>query len=525
MPSPTQRLAILLIAAEDCDGFRTSLAAGAMRESELVHVRTGAEGRRLAAEARFDLVVVDSRVGDEDGLELVRQLRGAGVLAPILMLTETGGEEVAVETLRAGATDYLAKAGLSSESLRHSVRYALDVSRQAGLRRRAEEALRLREEQLREAQHLETLATLSGGVAHEFNNLLNVVVGYADMIRRRLPAGDALHRHVEHILQAAEKAAALTRQLLAFSRSQVLQPVVLEAGQLVNDLAPVVRSVLGRRVEVVLRVDPGVGCIKADRSQIDHALMNLIVNAKDAMPDGGQLVLEARNVELDLQASFPRDPALRRGRYVLLGVADSGCGMAAEVQSHAFEPFFTTKGRANATGLGLSTVVGIVKQSGGHVGLESQPGRGTTVRVYLPLVDAGGREAALEAPKLARGDETILVVDDEKAMREVLVQTLRAAGYSVIEAAGGPEALREAAEPSAAIALVLTDVMMPGMSGTELATRLRRARPGLRVVYMSGATREALRQRDEAIDAPFLWKPFSADELTQTIRQALDAAG
>jgi signal transduction histidine kinase len=524
LPSATKRLAILLIGELDSDTFESRLLEGAAREPELVHVRTAAEGRSLAAEARFDLVVVDTRVGDQDGLELVRQLRGAGVETPLLMLTEQGGEEVAVETLRAGATDYLVKAGLSAESLRRSVRYALDVSHQAGLRRRAEESLRLREDQLREAQHLETVATLSGGVAHEFNNLLNVVVGYADMIRRRLPPGDALHRHVEHILQAAEKATVLTRQLLAFSRSQVLQPVVLEAGQLVNDLAPVVRSVLGRRVEVQLRIDPGVGCIKADRSQVDHALMNLVVNAKDAMPDGGQLVLETKNVDLDDETALPRDSAVRRGRYVLLGVADSGSGMAADVQSRAFEPFFTTKGRANATGLGLSTVVGIVRQSGGHVSLESEPGKGTSVRIYLPLVDAGGKAVALEPQKLARGDETILVVDDEKAMREVLVQALRAAGYSVTEAASGTEALQAAAAKDATIDLVLTDVMMPGMSGPELATRLRQARPGLRVVYMSGATREALRQRDDAIDAPFLWKPFSTEELTQTIRQALDGA-
>ena len=491
-------------------------------EPVLVQAKTAAEARRLAADGRFDLVVVDSRVGEEDGLELVRQLRGGGLEIPILILTGQGGEEIAVEALRAGATDYLNKASLGAEAARRSLRYALDVARQAGLRRTAEEALRLREEQLRESRRLETIATLSGGVAHEFNNLLNVVVGYGDMIRRRLPAEDPLHRHVEHILQAAEKATALTRQLMAFSRNQVLQPSVLEAGPLLSDLAPVVRSVVGRRVEVAVDVESGVGLVKADRSQIDQALMNLVVNAKDAMPEGGRLTLEARNTELDETTALPGDLTVRRGRYVMLAVGDNGAGMGPEVQSRAFEPFFTTKGRANATGLGLSTVHGIVRQSDGHVSLRSELGRGTTVTIYLPLVDGAGNPVALEAPKPSRADEVILLVDDDEAMRELLSESLRAAGYSVRPAASGSEALRLAEARDQPIHLLLTDVMMPRMSGTELAARLRESRPDVRVVYISGATREALRQRDLTIDGPFLWKPFSAEELTHTVRQVLD---
>jgi len=520
------RLSILLVDADPKDAvfFRDPLVqdeSGPL-EPVLVQATTAAEGRRLAADSRFDLVVVDSRIGDEDGLELVRQLRGARLEAPILMLTGRGGEESAVEALRAGATDYLNKASLSAEALRRSLRYALDVARQVQLRRRAEVALRLREEQLREGQRLETVATLSSGVAHEFNNLLNVVVGYGDMIRRRLPAGDPLHRHVDHILQASEKATALTRQLLAFSRSQVLQPIVLDAGSLINDLAPVVRSVVGRRVEVLVKVDAGAGRLKADRSQIDHALMNLVVNAKDAMPDGGRLTLEARNAEAAELLLLDGDPALRRGRYVMLAVGDTGSGMTPEVQSRALEPFFTTKGRANATGLGLSTVYGVVRQSDGQLRLESEPGRGTTVRIYLPLVDGAGSPVAPETPKLRGGSEVILLVDDDAAMRGLLSEALRAAGYSVVTADSGSEALRVAESKEQQVQLLLTDIMMPGMTGTELAARVRQLRPDVRVVYMSGATKDALRERDHTIDGAFLWKPFSSEELTNTVRQALE---
>lgn len=523
----TSRLAVLLV--EDDEGearrFRDALRAvgGAAADGRVVAVRTAAEARQAIASDRFDLAVIDHRLGGEDGLDLVRQLRGAGLETPILMLSEAHGEEVAVEMLRAGATDYLAKARLDAESLRRSVRYALDLSRQARLRRTTEDSLRLREEQLREAQRLETVATLSSGVAHEFNNLLNVIVGYADMARRKLPQGDPLHRNVEQILQAAEKASQLTRQLQAFGRNQVLQPTVIEVASLLADLAPVVRSVMGRRSEVVVRADPDPGRIKVDRSQIDHALMSLIVNARDAMPEGGRLTIESRIVEIDDARAFRHDPFVRRGRYVLLAVSDTGSGMSPEVQARAFEPFFTTKGRANATGLGLSTVHGIIRQSDGHVWLYSEPGQGTTVKIHLPLVDAAGRLVELEAPRISRGDEVILLVDDEATMREVVAESLRGAGYAVIEAGDAAEALR-AAERGDELHLLLSDVMMPGMNGPELARRLRGLRPSLKVVYMSGATREALRQRDEVLDAPFLWKPFSVEELTHAVRQVLDGA-
>lgn len=524
MTDPPNVLSILFVVDEDeALRVRRALLELGPGEPELVHARSAAEGRRLAGERRFDLVVVDSRIGEQDGLELVRQLRAAAVETAVLVLTDASGEELAVEVLRAGATDYLKKSGLGGDALRRSVRYALDMARQAELRQRAEAALRLREEQMRDAQRLETVATLSSGIAHEFNNLLNVVIGYADMMRRKLPAGDPLHRNVEQILHAGDKAAALTRQLLAFSRTQVLQPTVQDPAQLINDIAPVVRSVMGRRAEIVLEIDPQVGRITADRSQIEHALMNLVVNAKDAMPEGGRLTLEARNAEPDDVRALESDPSLPRGRYVMLAVSDTGTGMTAEVQSRALEPFFTTKGRANARGLGLSTVYGLVRQSNGLLRVESEPGRGTTVAIYLPLVDGAGKPET-PAPREVRGaSEVILLVDDDAAMRELLSESLRSAGYSVMAAASGSEALRQAAAKEQPIDLLLTDVMMPGMSGTELAARVRQLRPSARVVYMSGATRDALRQRDQTIDGPFLWKPFSTEELTHTVRQVLEA--
>jgi two-component system, cell cycle sensor histidine kinase and response regulator CckA len=520
------RLSILLVDASEDDAhlIRDLLAQGEsdIPQPELVQALTADDGRRLARDSRFDLVIVDSRIGDADGLELVRQLRAGRLETPIVVLTDAGGEQSAVETLRAGATDYLGKTGLSVYALRRSMRYALDVARQARLRREAEGALRLREEQLLETQRLETVATLSGGVAHEFNNLLNIVIGYGDMLRRRLPAGDPLHRHVDHILQASEKAAALTRQLLAFSRNQVLQPTVLDAGQLLRDMEPVVRSVVGRRVEVVVEAGAASGgCIKADRGQMEHSLLSIALNAKDAMPEGGRLTLAVRDADAAELAGL-RDPERTAGPYLAISLTDNGRGMTPEIQARALEPFFTTKGRANARGLGLSTVYGIVRQSGGQLRLQSEPGTGTQVTIYLPRVDGAGNFEAAAMAAAGGGGERILLVDDDAAMRTLLSESLRAAGYSVEVAASGSDALRAAAAPGPEIDLLLTDVMMPGMSGTELAARLRELRPGARVVYMSGATQEALRQRDNTIDAPFLWKPFSTEELTHTVRQVLD---
>lgn len=399
---PTASLEILLAESnpDDASLFERRLLETASQgpPPKLVRARSAAEARERVVAQGFDLIVLDAQLADGDGLELARELRSAGVEAPLLMLTGREGEETAVAASCAGATDYLSKSGLSAEALRRSMRYALELARQARLRRSAEASLALRERQLRETQRLETVATLSAGVAHEFNNLLNVVVGYGDMMRRRLPPGDPLHRHVEHILQAAEKATALTRQLTAFSHGQALQPSVLDPAALLGDLAPVVRSVVGRRIEVAVRADPGVGYIKADRSQINHALMSLIVNAKEAMPEGGQLTLEAAGIEIDDAEAAAHGPGLRPGRYVMLAVSDTGAGMPAEVRARASEPFFTTKGRASATGLGLSTVHGIVSQGGGQVRINSEPGQGCAVRIYLPQVDAGGRPVQPAAP-------------------------------------------------------------------------------------------------------------------------------
>jgi two-component system cell cycle sensor histidine kinase/response regulator CckA len=517
-------LSILLVdaAKEDALLIRELLCQGdsGMSPPELVLATDAEDGRRLAADTRFDLVIVDSQIGEADGLELVRQLRGTGLLTPILVLTGTRGEQTAVEALRAGATDYLSKSGLTDSALRRSVRYALDVARQVGLRREAEAALKLREEQLLETQRLDTVATLSGGVAHEFNNLLNIVIGYADILKRRLPEQDPLQKNVEHILQASEKAASLTRQLLAFSRNQVLQPSVLDAAELLKSMEPVIRSVVGRRVEVVVQADAAGGRIKADRSQIEHSLLSLALNAKDAMPEGGRLTLAVREANADELGEL-RDPTASAGPYVVVSIVDSGTGMLPDVQARALEPFFTTKGRANARGLGLSTVYGIVRQSGGQLKLESQPGAGTRVTLFLPRVDRTGNAQA-PPPSPRGGGERILLVDDDAAMRELLSESLRGEGYSVESAASGSEALRAAEASEAPFDLLLTDVMMPGMGGTELAARLRALRPSARVVYMSGATREALRQREQAIDAPFLWKPFSTEELGRAVRQALD---
>jgi two-component system cell cycle sensor histidine kinase/response regulator CckA len=381
------------------------------------------------------------------------------------------------------------------------------------------------EEQLRQAQKMEAVGRLAGGIAHDFNNLLMVIQGYADLLTERLADGDPLRRNAEQIQTASQRATSLTRQLLAFSRKQMLAPKVLSVQSVVAEMEKILRRLIGEDIQLETSSAPDLGLIKADRSQIEQVILNLAVNARDAMPEGGRLTIETANVELDKAAAHP--PAvLSPGKYVMLAVTDNGCGMDAETQAHIFEPFFTTKEKGKGTGLGLATVYGIVKQSGGYVWVYSEPGRGTSFKVYLPRIEdeqaVRGRDGRTDAKSLPRGSETVLLVEDEKGVRELAREYLELVGYTVIEAEDGHTALELAAMHVGPIQLLMTDVVMPGISGRELAGRVKTIRPDIKILFMSGYADQAVVHHGILdTDAALLQKPFTMAALAAKLREIL----
>ncbi|HTV60231.1 MAG TPA: PAS domain S-box protein [Verrucomicrobiae bacterium] len=383
------------------------------------------------------------------------------------------------------------------------------------------------EEQLRQAQKMEAVGRLAGGIAHDFNNLLMVIQGYADLLMDRMRDGDPSRKNAEQIQTAAQRATSLTRQLLAFSRKQILAPKVLNIYSVVTDMEKILRRLIGEDIQLECSTAPDLGLVKADRSQIEQVILNLAVNARDAMPQGGRLTVETANVELD--ASFSHPPAvLAPGKYVMLAVTDNGCGMDSETQAHIFEPFFTTKEKGKGTGLGLATVYGIVKQSGGYVWVYSEPGRGTSFKIYLPRIaeepSTSSRDRQGEGKQLPRGSETILLVEDEKGVRELTREYLQMSGYSVVEAEDGHTALELAALHAGPIHLLITDVVMPGISGRELADRIQRLRPAIKVLFMSGYTDQAVVHHGILeTDAVLLQKPFTITALAAKLREILAA--
>jgi two-component system cell cycle sensor histidine kinase/response regulator CckA len=369
----------------------------------------------------------------------------------------------------------------------------------------------LLEQQLRQAQKMEAVGRLAGGVAHDFNNLLMVIKGHTELLLNAVPTSEQVSRKIEQIERAADRASTLTRQLLAFSRMQILQPRVMNLNGVVEDMGRLLPRLIGEDIELVMRTAADLGAVRADASQMEQVIMNLAVNARDAMPGGGRLLIETSNEELD-RAYSAVHPAIQQGRYVLLAVSDTGTGMDAETQAHIFEPFFTTKEQGKGTGLGLATVYGVVKQSEGFIWVYSELGKGTSFKIYLPRVDqpvekVGSAQSSSEAP---RGTGTILLTEDEQDVREVAREFLESGGYTVIEAHDGAEAIKFEEQHHGNIDLLVTDMVMPGMTGQELGGLLRQKRPGLRVLYMSGYSEHAAAdsvQGDASIR--LLTKPFS----------------
>ena len=391
-------------------------------------------------------------------------------------------------------------------------------------RKRAEAALKLTEEQLRQALKMEAVGKLAGGVAHDFNNLLTAITGHSEMCLKRLTPENSLHRHIDQIKKAGDRAAALTRQLLAFSRKQILQPEVLDLNHIVLELSKMLQRLIGEDIDLLMGLAADLGKVKADPNQLEQVLMNLVVNARDAMPKGGKLTIETSNVHLNGEFG-DRHVSVPAGDYVMLAVSDSGCGMDAETQARIYEPFFTTKEVGKGTGLGLATVYGIVKQSEGSIWVYSEVGRGTTFKIYLPSVKCSVVKVAapIENPELLRGAETVLLVEDEEVVREMAAEILRENGYEVMEAKHPNEALILAAQHNGVIHLMLTDVVMPQMSGRDLAEQILPQRPDMKVLYMSGYTDDAIVHHGVLEEGTaFIAKPFSIHALARKLREVLD---
>jgi two-component system cell cycle sensor histidine kinase/response regulator CckA len=379
------------------------------------------------------------------------------------------------------------------------------------------------EKQLRQTQKMEAVGQLSGGIAHDFNNLLGVIIGYSEILEQRLPPDDPLLKECMQIKKAGQSAASLTRQLLAFSRQQVLDPKVLDLNAIVVNVQKMLRRLIGEHIELRTNLDPALGCVKADQSQIEQVILNLAVNARDAMPQGGKLLIETAKVDLD-EDYARRHPPQKPGAYVLLSVADTGIGMDAETQARIFEPFFTTKEIGKGTGLGLSTVYGVVRQSGGHIWVYSELGMGTTFKIYLPCA---GQPARVQQPPPApaeslRGSETILLVEDEEALRGLARSLLEDSGYTVLEAELPEAAIETALQHGGKIHVLLTDLVMPGMTGKDLAAKLAPARPEMKVIFMSGYTsftHAGLADSEIAL----LAKPFTREKLLRKLRETLES--
>jgi signal transduction histidine kinase len=379
------------------------------------------------------------------------------------------------------------------------------------------------EKQLRQAQKMEAIGQLSGGIAHDFNNLLGVIIGYSEILEEQLAAGDSMHKSVQEIKKAGKRAASLTRQLLAFSRQQVLEPKILALNAVVSNVEKMLGRLIGENIDIESALGPDLGNIRADQGQIEQVIMNLAVNARDAMPHGGRLTILTANVDLDedYARSHTQQPP---GRYVLLSVSDTGIGMDATTQAHIFDPFFTTKEQGKGTGLGLSTVYGVIRQSGGHIWVYSEPGLGTTFKIYLPRTDeaACGEKPTAGLATSFRGTETILLVEDEEALRELTRGLLASSGYTVLSAEQPADAIEIARQHKGPIHLLLTDVVMPGMSGLALTGKLAPARPDMKVVYMSGYTGFTHPDLFES-NATVLFKPVARDTLLRKVHEVLAA--
>ena len=489
----------------------------------VTRVEREADFREALARGGFDLILGDHALPDFDGLSALALARQTCPDVPFICVSGSIGEELAIETLKNGATDYVLKQRLSR--LGPAVRRALEEQRERVRRREAEAAIATLEAQLRHSQKLEAVGELAGGIAHDFNNLLTVINGYCERLITAVDDNSLFRTDLELIHKAGQRAASLTRQLLAFSRRQALEARPLDVNAIVRDIERILARVIGENTTILTTLDPALGAVEADPGQLEQVLMNLAINARDAMPEGGTITIETSNLDIADEDDVAVC-SLPPGRYIQLALRDTGHGMDEATAAQIFEPFFTTKAPGKGTGLGLSTVYGIVAQSGGRVAVESRPGHGTTMRVFLPRIEATRPQpnsASAPVPVVC-GHETLLLVEDEDFVRELIREFLLTAGYTVLEAASAEDALALIADSRTHIDLLIADVVLPGMSGTVLGGRLRRLMPRMETLYISGYPGDSMFGA-EIFDpgAAFLPKPFTRHLLTRKVREVLNA--
>lgn len=482
-------------------------------------VDTPAEMRTALGNRNWDIIISDYNLPSFSAPAALKLLQETGQDIPFIILSGVIGEDDAVAAMKAGAQDYIMKDDVAR--LIPAIERELRDAEQRRERRQLEV-------QLLQSQKMESIGRLAGGVAHDFNNLLTSIMGHSQLAAMELPEGDALHSHLEEIQRSAESASNLTRQLLAFSRRQVIEPKTINLNNLISNISKMLQRLIGENIELITLTKPDLGLVTVDPGQFEQVVMNLVVNARDAMPEGGKIVIETANVSLKkAQARHYSD--ITPGQCVMLSVTDNGVGMDNEVKSKIFEPFFTTKDEGKGTGLGLSTCYGIIKQSGGHIDVESEPGLGTTFTIYLPrtLEVHNGKSSDEEQTELVnvpKGSETVLLAEDEPLVRSLIASTLYDRGYNVLQASNGNEALEVAQQhDKEAIHLLLTDVVMPQMGGVELADRFKTMRPDTRILFTSGYPDEAIVCQNTADpNIGFIQKPFVPAVLSRKIREILD---
>jgi two-component system, cell cycle sensor histidine kinase and response regulator CckA len=465
---------------------------------------------------KWDLIISDHSMPHFSGVDALKLLRQKEFEVPFIFISGTLGEEAAVAALKDGAQDYVMKSNLTR--LIPAVERVVREAEQRCERKRLEQ-------HVHELQKFEAIGRLAGGVAHDFNNLLGVILGQSEILLDRIHDEAVVHG-LQMINESAERGAALTRQLLAFSRRQVLEPRVLNLNVILGDVEKLLRRVIGENIELEFQADTKLGSVEADPGQLEQVIVNLAINARDAMPTGGKLTITTANVKLD-ESYVDRRVVVQPGSYVQLGVTDTGCGMDEQTQSRIFEPFFTTKEVGKGTGLGLATVYGIVKQSGGYIWVYSEPGHGTAFRICLPRVEAlaEGPERVQPREEPLPGTGTILIVEDDASLREVTCEFLKNSGYTVLEAGSPDEALRAVERHGGPIDLLLTDVIMPKMNGRALAARLAAVRPGMKILYVSGYTDGIVWDDPQRVLEPglaFLQKPYTRYALTRKVRDVLE---
>jgi signal transduction histidine kinase len=482
-------------------------------------VRTRDEFVAALEKGGIDLILSDFAMPAFNGLAAAEIVRAKWPAIPLILVSGTLGEERAIDSLKSGATDYVLKERLVR--LAPAVRRAMQEVEERAERRRLEA-------QFIEAQKMEVIGQLAGGVAHDFNNVLAVIMGYSDLITAEIGPDSPLGKYTDEIRHASQRAAGLTRQLLVFSRKQTVQPVVLDLNDAVKDLDKMLRRLIDENIEMTIVPGSKTGRVKADSGHIGQVLMNLVVNARDAMPNGGKLTIATGNVTLNEHRARAHEGAIP-GDYVMLSVGDTGAGMTDEVRGRIFEPFFTTKPLGKGTGLGLATCQTIVKQSGGHIGVYSEVGKGTTFKIYFPRVEEALDAAARPIPAgpLPRGTETLLVVEDEPSVRHLAVGVLQSQGFEVVSASNGQDALHVAREHKGApIRLVVTDVIMPLMGGKVMAEWLKTTYPDLKVLFTSGYTDETITPHGVLeTGVEFLFKPYTPATLARKVRAMLDDVG